>query len=320
MEFVALPGRPVSTSAGRLRAVASLLAGLGPAFRLIRRHRPDVVIATGGYVSTAMSLAQEIARKPVILLEGNAVPGRATRLLALGASAVCTAFKAAAARLPAGKAVLTGFPVRDTFLRDVEPATARRSFGLSPDTFTLMVVGGSQGAVFLNNTVAAISADLLAAGVQILHQMGPKNDEGPAGPAGWIRAATIEDMAAAYASADVVVSRAGASTLSEMAVKGAAAMLVPYPFAADQHQQANGEALEQEGRVVVCPQSGTPPERFTEIIIYLKNNEAKRHSLRDALRDWGRPGSAGEVADIAAQATSGSFDARTYTPGGSVAS
>ncbi len=311
--FVPLPGRPVSSSAGALRAVTSLLAGLPSAWKLIRRHRPDVLIATGGYVSTALGLAQEIARRPVLLLEGNAVPGKTVRLLARGASVVCTAFEAAGRHLPPGKSIVTGFPVRESFSRQIEPAAARESFGLRPEAFTLLVVGGSQGAKFLNDSVADIADELLDSGVQILHQMGPKNDRQGAGDVrGWVTTGTIEDMPSAFAAADVVLCRAGASTLSEMAVSGAAAILVPYPFAADDHQQANAAELEREGRAVLCRQKTTSPGDLMKTISDLKDNSAKRQSLREALRAWGRPRSADEVAGIALQAAAGQFRASRH--------
>ncbi len=266
---------------------------------LLQKERPDVVVGTGGFASTALASAQASLRRPLVLVEGNAIPGRTNRLLARSATAVCIAFDGAASFLPPGRTVRTGFPVRARMAETRGRAEARRSFGLAEERFTLLVVGGSQGALFFNNLMRAAGPRLLEDGVQILHQLGARNAgyDAPAAE-GWVRLQYIEDMPSALASADVVLSRAGASTLSEMAVQGCAAILVPYPYAHADHQTANARELSSAGRALLVPEPEMTAERLVSIVSELQKQPGRAVEMGARLKEWATPDAAKRVAEV----------------------
>ena len=307
--FLPLPGRPVSGS-GAAKALLSLAGGVQQARRLLAREQPDIVIGTGGYASTALTAAQATRRKPLAILEGNAIPGRTNRMLAPACSIVFTAFNSSVHYFPQGRCVVTGFPIRRSLLSRRDRAAARQALGLDPEAFTLLVVGGSQGAKAFNDLVLASAERLTAQGVQIVHQLGAKNADfqAPEIPL-WRRLAYIEDMPSAYAAADVVLARGGASTLSELAAQGACAILVPYPFAQADHQTANAMEVASEGRALCVPQSELSPELFKDMILDLKANPEKRRALSDGLRLWSRPWAAQQVAETALAVARGEYNA-----------
>ena len=298
--FVPLAGRPLSGDRGVGRAVLALVKGLHQARGLLRREQPDVVIGTGGYASTALAMAQALRNKPLVLVEGNAMAGRTNRLLGKKATAVCTAFESCAGDFPAGRCELTGFPVRQEFTQTIDRRTARAAFGLDADRFTLMVVGGSQGAQYFNEIVEQCGVELLGQGIQILHQMGPKNfDSDGEEISGWKKLPMIEDMPSAYGASDVVMARAGCSTFSEMAVHGVAAVLVPYPFSQGGHQDVNATILAKDNRAIRIPQSELAPDGLHKTLTNLRENVALRESLASNLSQWAKPNAARHVAEIA---------------------
>lgn len=244
-----VPARPVlgGSPLARVRALFSVAGGSLIARRLLRRSRPDIVIGTGGYASVPAVLAALSLGIPVGLIEPNAIPGRANRWLAYAVRCVFVQFEEALKKLPRGRAALTGIPVRRTPQR--APGETRGEAG----TVELLVVGGSQGARSINRAICG-ALDQLGErdGFRITHQTGEAD-------LAWVRAAYaeaeveaeiaafFEDMMARLARADLVVARAGASTIAELCIAGVASVLVPYPHAADDHQAANAAALEQAG-------------------------------------------------------------------------
>lgn len=300
LPFIGLPGRPLASSSGAIRAVASLVSGVVQARMVLRREKPDIVIGTGGYASTALCLAQGARRKPLVILEGNAIPGRTNRLLSRSATYICTAFEASHAFFPKSRAVVTGFPVRPEFASPRDPSLCRRQFGLDERRFTLLVVGGSQGAKALNDIVAQAASSLVDAGVQILHQVGTRNaDESFPDIPGWRRLDYIEDMASAYRACDLVVSRAGASTLAEMGACGSAGILVPYPFAQANHQMANAMELASLGAALVSYQNDLTPERLLVLVRQLRDDRARLARMQEAMQTWAKPDAAARVAGLA---------------------
>ena len=304
--FAGLPGRPLVQGAGALGAAAHLARGVLAAARLLARERPECVLGTGGFASAAVCAAQAARRRPLVLVDGNVLPGRTVRLLARRASAVCIAFDAAADALPGCRAVRTGYPVRPGFAERRDRHECRRSFGLHADAFTLVVVGGSQGAQFLNRLVAQSAAQLTARGVQILHQTGSRDSlQDVPDVAGWVRLEYIDDVAAAFAAADLVVSRAGASTLAELAIQGAAAILVPYPYAQGDHQRLNARALAAEGRAILVEQDELTPERFTGMVRDASADPARLQRLREGIREHAAPDAARDVARLVLECACG---------------
>lgn len=234
--------------AGQLRAVGRLLPAVAAAWKALRALDPALVIGLGSYASVPVVLAAWLRRIPIVLLEQNVVPGFANRLLGRFARQVCAAFAASEPYFPAGRTVLTGNPVR--VLR-----TATRP---DPTRFTVFAFGGSQGAHSLNVALVGAAAALRQAvpNLSIIHQTGRADaaEVTAAYRAAGVEAevsAFIDDMAGAYGRADLIVSRAGASTLAEVAAVGKPAILVPYPVAADDHQRKNAEVLVARGAAVM---------------------------------------------------------------------
>ncbi|MDO9611169.1 MAG: undecaprenyldiphospho-muramoylpentapeptide beta-N-acetylglucosaminyltransferase [Serpentinimonas sp.] len=221
-------------------------------FRVLRRLRPDVVLGLGGYISFPGGMMSVLAGSPLLLHEQNAIAGLANKVLAQVAERVFTAYPKA---LPKGEWV--GNPLRAAFTQ--QPPPAQRFAGRS-GPLKLLVVGGSLGAKALNDTVPqALALIDPAQRPQVLHQSGAKQIEAlrAAYAAAGVQAeltAFIDDTAAAYAEADLVLARAGASTVTELAAVGAAAILVPYPHAVDDHQTHNARFLVDAGAAWLLPQ------------------------------------------------------------------
>lgn len=244
---------PRSVSADLLKVPAHLRRAVGQAADVLARRQADVLVGFGGYVSMPAYLAARRAKVPVVIHEQNAVPGLANRVACRFAAQVATAFP----DTPLAGARFIGMPLRDgvTRLARMSPddrraarRRAREQFGLAPDRPTLLVSGGSQGAVAINQAVVAARDRLLADGVQILHVLGPRNIgsavplTGPDG-ARWVPLGYIDDMPQAYLAADLMVARSGAGTVVETAVAGLPAIYVPLPH-------GNGEQARNAGSVV----------------------------------------------------------------------
>lgn len=229
---------------GILRFLARLPRAMAVARRALRGFAPDLVLGLGGYGSVPVVLSARLLGIPSVLMEQNVIPGQANRLLSRFATRVCTTFDESEPYFPAGVCVRTGNPVRD-LSSDGRP-DARR--------FDVLVFGGSQGAHSVNRAMIGSLARLQGSvpSLRVTHQTGKMDYE--AVKAAYDEHAVeatvlefIDDMAAAYAAAHLVVCRSGASTLSEVAVVGKPALLVPYPFAADDHQRRNAEVFAQRG-------------------------------------------------------------------------
>ena len=257
--FRVLPARQLRGGGlGRaLAAVVATLRGALGALGLLRELKPRLVVGVGGYASVAVVMAAWLRRVPTLLLEQNVVPGAANRLLGRIARCICVGFDDSAAFFPEGRVVHTGNPVRAGVLSP----TGTRSDG----QLGLLIFGGSAGARRINQaTLEALR--LLGASARrlaITHQTGVADvDETRAGYAAMGLAGRVEpfiaDMGGAYAAADVVVARAGAMTCAELTALGLPAVLVPYPYAADDHQRRNAEVLVRAGAAeMMKPRTGT---------------------------------------------------------------
>ena len=263
-------GYPLHRITARPLQRGRLLALLGAAFAngwgvlqslsVLRRERPEAIVATGGYVCFPLVVAARglralrFSQTKIALLEPNARPGLTNRLLAPFVDEIWGALPQGDPRFR-GRYVHTGVPIRST-LRALPPrAAAKARLGLDPQRRTLLAMGGSQGARSLNDAlVGAIAAGKLPAGWQVLHLTGEREFERvrarlPGSQGGGIRP-YLDDPADAFAAADLVLARAGASTLAELIALGLPAILVPYPHAAEDHQSENARALEAAGAAV----------------------------------------------------------------------
>jgi UDP-N-acetylglucosamine--N-acetylmuramyl-(pentapeptide) pyrophosphoryl-undecaprenol N-acetylglucosamine transferase len=245
---------PRSLSADLLRVPARLRTAVRAARAVIERVQADVVVGFGGYVCTPAYLAARRLKAPIVIHEGNALPGLANRLGARFAAAVATSFPATRLR----GAQFIGLPIRrsiSTLDRGALRDEARAFFGLRTDLPTLLVTGGSQGARRINEAMAGAAAALVAAGVQVLHVAGPGNAFEPRTPTDAAPYAVVEyvdRMDLAYAAADAVVGRAGANSVTEAAAVGLPAVFVPLPIGNGEQAQNAVAVVEAGGGLLVA--------------------------------------------------------------------
>ncbi len=245
---VPMPRRP---SADLLRVPGRLRGAVTETMAIFDRVRPDVVVGYGGYVSMPAYLAARRRRLPLVVHEQNALPGLANRAGARIADVVAVSFPET--RLP--KATYVGLPIRRMISqldRAARRAEARAFFGLDPDRPTLLVTGGSQGARRLNQAVSGAAQALSDAGVQVLHVVGPAGEADP-GPTAWpyVVVPFVERMDLAYAAADLVVCRAGASSVTEAAAIGLPGIFVPLPIGNGEQERNARPVVDAGGGLVV---------------------------------------------------------------------
>jgi UDP-N-acetylglucosamine--N-acetylmuramyl-(pentapeptide) pyrophosphoryl-undecaprenol N-acetylglucosamine transferase len=278
----------------------------------------DVALGMGGYVSVPVALAARRERVPLVVHEQNAVPGLANRLAARWARVVALSFDEAAVRLPRRSAtVVTGNPVRDRIVEVRERraelrAEAGEAFGLDRDRRTVGIFGGSQGALRLNG--AAVGAFRLLAGrddIQVLLVTGRAHEEAvrsrvPQSIDLRVRVhGFVERMELLYAAADLVVGRAGATTVAEVAACGLPAILVPYPHATGGHQEANARALERAGGATIIGDADLSPPVLAERIEALLDHDERLVSMARGSAAFGRPDAADALADVTVGAVAG---------------
>lgn len=264
--------------ARRLRTLATLPFAVLRAMRI----RAEAVFSMGGFAAGPMVLAAILRGTPVVAMEPNAVPGFTHRRAARWLARVLVNFEETARWFPEGRAERTGVPVRPEFF-----AAGNKTRG---DEFVVLVTGGSQGARTLSRA-AREAAALAGPGVRIVLQAGRGNArEG--------EFEFIEDMPAAFAGADLIVCRAGAATVAEVAAAGKPAVLVPFPFAADDHQARNAEAMAKAGAAVVVPDAEMTGERLAALIAHFAERPEELKRMGEAARSLARPGAARRAAEI----------------------
>jgi len=303
LEWLRVSGLRGRGLGGWLRAPAVLLVAVSHAVRLLRRYRPRAVLGMGGYVAGPGAVAAWLLRRPLLIHEQNAIAGMTNRFLARLAGRVMIGFDGA---FPAsGKVVFTGNPVRREVTGVPEPG--QRLAGRKGPV-RLLVVGGSLGALALNQQVPAALARMPAdQRPEVLHQSGERTIETAreAYEQGGVEArvvAFIEDMTAAYGWADLVVCRAGALTVAELAAVGVASVLVPFPHAVDDHQTANARYLADAGAAVLIQQRDLTPERLARELEVLVGDRPRLLAMAERARALGRPDAARRVADLCLEA------------------
>jgi UDP-N-acetylglucosamine--N-acetylmuramyl-(pentapeptide) pyrophosphoryl-undecaprenol N-acetylglucosamine transferase len=286
----------------RARALMVIPKSLLTARGLLRAFKPDIVIGAGGYVSGPVVLAAALMNVPTLVMESNALPGWTNRRLARFVDKAAVSFEAA---LPyfRGKGVVTGNPVRREFFEI--PARQRDMSGKGE--FSVLVFGGSQGAKAINEAMVAALPTLggLRDVLKITHQTGEEDFESVrAGylAADWAERGNvkqyIDDMVATFAEADLVICRAGATTTAELIAAGKAALMVPFPFAADDHQRKNAEALANTGAAIMMLQQDLSGERLAHEIARLARDPERITAMERASRKLSRGDAAAAVVDL----------------------
>ena len=280
----------------RAGALAVTAVAVVQAIGLLLRIRPSLVLGMGGFVSAPGGVAAWLLRRPLLIHEQNAIPGLANRLLARLATGIMESFPDTFPRRGKGWLRTTGNPVRSEVAALAPPGD--RFAGRDPD-LRVLVLGGSQGAQVLNRSVPSAAARV-ARRMEIRHQAGEGHVDATREryrEAGVEAAVTgfVDDVAAAYGWADVVVCRAGASTIAELAASGVGSILVPYPWAADDHQAANARFLERRGAAHVVREEGDIAPRVADLLRALAGDRPRRLAMAEAARGGGRPDAAERV-------------------------
>ena len=295
LEFLALPASGVlGKGVQSLLAVAWVSRGVILSTRALRRFNPQAVIGFGGYAGFCPVLAAALLGLPTAVHEQNSVPGVTNRTLGKLVRRVFVSFDDRQKLFPPAKVQRTGNPVR------AEIAAVEHTPGNGRN---LLVLGGSQGAKALSDLMVDALPQLLAARVNILHQAGRADVERikaayrAAGADNACVQGFVEDMAGAYAWADLALCRAGASTIFELAATGTPSVLVPFPFAAHNHQRVNAQYLESLGGAVLADQKDLDGDLLADLVLGLLGDSARLGSLSRAARNFARPDAAARIVD-----------------------
>ena len=299
IETSGVKGRGLS---GWISGLLKLPRAILQSMRILRSWSPDVVVGVGGYASFPVVFAAWLMNVPTAVQEQNALPGLTNRVLGKLVRAVFVSFDEAKAFFPAAKTQNVGNPIRKALMENFLRPQSRH------DRFRLLIFGGSQGAHAINVAAVEAAKELgdMRERLEILHQTGKQDIE--ATRAGYAEAGLqaqvvefIDDMSAAYASSDLVICRSGATTLAEITVCKKAAILVPFPFAADNHQEVNARSLVDKGAAVMIRQSELTGGRLAAEIRDLVEHPLRRERMERAAGLLGRPEAAKEIADVCVQ-------------------
>ncbi len=281
----------------KARALAKAASSSIKAIGILREIRPDGVIGCGSYSSAPVVAAARLLGIKTAILEQNALPGLTNKILGKTVNRIYISFEESRSYFPGGRAILTGNPVRRDILERGAEFEGRK------EKFTVLVFGGSQGAVAVNTAFLDATEYLtdIWNGLRVIHQTGAEGIEA-------VRAAYrrknlkaethvfIDDMASAYAGADLVVCRAGATSIAEITALGLASVLIPYPFAADDHQTVNAECLASKGAAMMIAQDKLTGNSLATALRRLYSSPKELKAMMAASKAMGRPKAAEEIA------------------------
>jgi len=296
-------GMPSVLSPAFIRFLRRLWESTSLCRHLFKKFRPDAVLGMGGFTSTPPILAARRARVPCFVHESNAIPGKANRFSSHFTTRVLLGFEETCEFFKTGECLFTGTPVRESIGLRLPREEALKIFKLDPGKKTLLVMGGSQGAAGINQLLFRNARRLAAGGFQIIHFTGERDDQLAA--ANYLRdelpshvAAFHEKMEEAYSAADLIVSRAGASSLNEISFFGLPSVLVPYPFAADNHQEANAKIFVRRGAAEMMIESESTAENFGLLLENLLLDDVRREKMAGAAAEIQPRDAAARVADV----------------------
>ena len=305
-------GMPALLSPAFLRFLKRGWESFSTCRQLYSRYHPAGVLGMGGFTSAAPLLAARLSGIPCYLHESNAIAGRANRLASRWTDRVLLGLKVCEPSFPKSTCIVTGTPVRRNLGTPLPKGEARAAFGLDPELPTLLVMGGSQGAAGINQLLfrsAAFLKDFRNGEnkpLQVIHLTGERDDNLAAinyqreGIASHV-ASFHHRMEQAYSAADLVVSRAGAASLSEISQFSLPSLLIPFPFAADLHQHRNAEAFRDAGAAELIEEKTADPESFALLVRNLLNDGRRRERMAAAAGSVLPRGTAGLVADVMEQ-------------------
>ena len=286
-----------------VKVICNLLSSLPKARRIIKNFKPDVAVGVGGYASAAALLVAKSMNIPIVLQEQNGFAGVANKLLAKKAEKICVAYSGMERFFPADKIILTGNPIRQNlFNPELDKNEAYAAFGFKNNIPTLLVMGGSLGAMTINNGMIKGLKQFVQAGVQVIWQTGKRYfadakkafDENPCSNV--LVTDFISRMDYAYAIADVVVARAGASTISELTFLGKPSILIPSPNVAEDHQTHNAMALANQNAAICLPDKEAE-EKLALLAIDLLLDDERKSSIAENSKKMAQNDSALRIAN-----------------------
>jgi UDP-N-acetylglucosamine--N-acetylmuramyl-(pentapeptide) pyrophosphoryl-undecaprenol N-acetylglucosamine transferase len=304
LEFISAGGLKGKGPGELLKNLARLPLGFFQAFQLVGRFQPGVVLGVGGYSSGPVLLAAKLRGVPTIIHEANAFPGLTNRLLAKFVKAVAVGYADALTRLKRSDGVVTGNPVRKEFFD-----ASNQASGTSRATRRLLIFGGSQGSRVLNDamTGALLFLARLRDSITIVHQTGPNELEkvkSAYASSAFANARVVpylDPIVDEIAAADLVVSRAGAMTLGELAAAGKGAVLVPFAAATNNHQELNARVVEKAGGAVVITEAELQPERLAAAISSVLSDPDRAKRMGTAARTLAAPEATKKIVDYIEQ-------------------
>jgi len=292
-----------------LRRAGRALVGVGKAMRIVRDFHPDVAVGTGGYVCGPILLAASLAHVPTLIQEQNVVPGITNKILARFVSKIAVGMPEAMRHFPAAKVVDTGNPIRQEVMT-AERAAGAAAFGFDPQKMTVLISGGSRGARAINRAMVPIIAEAVKhPEVQMLLVTGKAEyddilarirDTGTdLTSVHHIKVMPyLYNMPQAQAMADLAIFRAGATGLAELTARGIPAILVPYPYAAENHQEHNAQALVDAGAARMILNRDLTAQSLGSVLTELLSQPDKLQQMAAASRKLGRPQAAQTIADM----------------------
>jgi UDP-N-acetylglucosamine--N-acetylmuramyl-(pentapeptide) pyrophosphoryl-undecaprenol N-acetylglucosamine transferase len=295
LELIRIGGLQGVSARRKMAGMFELLTGILRQYAKLAKRSPNAVFSLGGYVAGPPVLGALLRRIPIVVMEPNAVPGLTNRWVARYVKRALINFAETARYFPAGRTEVTGLPVREEFFHLPPRGTAQ--------PFTVLITGGSQGSRTLNDAARAVWPKLRGLGVYLIHQAGAAHYEKlrpefeAAGVDGEI-SAFIQNMPTAYARADLIICRSGAGAVSELAAAGKPSVLIPFPYATDDHQLHNAEQFQQAGAGLLFTDKEWTGDRMLEVIRDLANDPARCKAMGQAARNLAHPGAARRAADI----------------------
>ena len=303
IEFIEVRGLKGTGILNRLSGLVRLPLSLIQSFQILRQFRPDIAVGVGGYASGPMILAAWLSRVPTAVLEQNTVPGVTNRILGRIARSIYVMFEGSRAYFPAEKVQVFGNPIRRQLLENF-----LRSRQSDNGKFNILILGGSQGAHMVNLRMVEAAAHFGDAedNLRIVHQTGAKDEQQvrqgyeELGVEAEVHA-FIKNMSDAYQRADLVVCRAGATTLAEVMVAKKASILIPFPYATDNHQELNARQMVDAGAAIMLVERDLDGGKLAEAILGLYRSADQREAMEQAASRTGRPEAAREIIDACVQ-------------------
>ena len=304
---IQVEGLPRDNALKMAKALMMVSIGLVQSIAILSRFRPQAVIGTGGYASLPPVVAASLLCIPTLIHEQNCVPGKANRICSRFADIVTVHFEKPRKYFPVKEALVVGNPIRSDFLPQrlevIDRVEAKRALGLNPEKFTVFLLGGSRGAHSLNVALVEALPHLDQRRFQLICMTGTDDYR-------WVRDSCeragltsavfpfIDNIAPVYCAADVAVSRAGASTLAELAAVGVPTIFVPYPHATDRHQELNARALVEAGAALMMLNGDLRGEALAERLTALSDDPGQLDSIRAGIRRFSMPDAAERVVNV----------------------